>query len=158
LKPEERESIRVCHLPQGVSTAGEWYLSVPRHSAAPSVGLEIIKLMTSRQADIERVNSGAGLPVRKDIYSAHFGSRSDGAAVPEMRVSPFFSLDPQKLYEVFNHAIRRSKFRQYRKISEALSGALRSILEFEEASDNDRDERVRLILAEMDLSVRFLGS
>ena len=53
----ERDEIHVSALPQSLSVAGEWYLTVPGYSAAPDVGLQIIKLLTTHDAELTRLRA-----------------------------------------------------------------------------------------------------
>jgi len=109
---EDRSTIRVGPLPGAVSTAGEWYLGVPAYSAAPDVGLKLIKLFTTHEAESDRLRLGVGLPTRDSFYLETPGRSS---------ISPLFAMDADVLRGLVNNAFRRSSFGCYPKFSNLLS-------------------------------------
>ena len=118
---EERASIEVMPLPGGVSVAGEWYLGVPSYSAAPQVGLRIIELLTSPEAELDRVKLGIGLPTRVSFYAFRESS--------QVSVSPYFSMHGAALSDVVANAFPRSSFGCYPSVTATLSSHLQDLLE-----------------------------
>ncbi len=115
-----RADISISPLPGDASVAGEWFLSVPRYSAAPNVGLRLIQLYTSQEADIDRLKYGVGLPVRTSFYASQGNDTTS--------VSPFFSMDTSRLYQIIDKAFRRSSYGCYRQHASILSTHLQSLL------------------------------
>ena len=117
---EQRKNIYITMLPNKASVAGGWYLGVPKFSAAPEVGLEIIKLMTSKYAESERLRLGVGLPTRREFYRK-------ASSINDDRISPYFCVDIKKIAELLigkaENRFRRSDFACYTTISKVLSFA-----------------------------------
>jgi hypothetical protein len=121
----ERTTIRVRPLPGRVSIAGEWYLGMPAYSAATDVGLSMIRLLTSREAEIDRVHHGVGLPTRTSYYSG------------PTDVSPYFSIDfdSGEMPDLVQNSFPRSRFGCYVQFAGILRSHLRSILEIPDGAD-----------------------
>jgi KaiC/GvpD/RAD55 family RecA-like ATPase len=114
------ETLRVSMLPGGISTAGEWYLGIPAYSAAADAGLEMIKLMTTREAEANRLRLGIGLPVRSAFYRAH-----------KDRVSTNLSRSDDRafLHNCVDRAFRRSDIGCYHQVSSTVADHLLQLLE-----------------------------
>jgi KaiC/GvpD/RAD55 family RecA-like ATPase len=109
----------VALLPGGASIAGEWYLGVPAYSAAPYLALELMKALTTREAELERLRYGVGLPVRPTFYQG-----------VERLVTTHFELDdPRSVLSRIENAGRRSKVPGYSALSPVLTFHLRKIIE-----------------------------
>lgn len=117
------KKMAVCSLPQQITVAGEWYLAIPSYSTAPAVGLEIIRFLTSRHAEVDRMQRGVGLPTRKEFYE-RTKSESQSAVI-----SPYFSMQVDVLRDIVNKAFFRSKFGCYSTFSGVLAYHLKKILE-----------------------------
>jgi KaiC/GvpD/RAD55 family RecA-like ATPase len=117
LPPNEVDLIRIVALPQGVGVSGEWFLGVPSYSAAPDVALRLIRYLTSREAEFERLKRGVGLPTRPALYP-HEGD-----------VSEWFRLPVEELNQLFKNAFRRSDIPFYRGLSSVLASHLQAIIE-----------------------------
>lgn len=122
MEPSARRSIVVTPLPGGKTVAGEWYLGVPAYSAAPDVALEVIKILTTREEEFERLRRGVGLPTRGTLYSDEVISTLQSRRV---------NLSTKVLSGLFHGAFRRSRFDCYPKISRLLSFHLKRIIEIE---------------------------
>jgi len=120
MEPADRSEVLLGPLPGEVSVAGEWFLGVPRYSAAPDVGMRLIQLCTSPDAVMDRLMHGVGLPVQQTFYEKE-GESSTG-------ISPFISLDAQLLLKIIQGAFERSSFTCYRHYSSILATHLRSVL------------------------------
>jgi KaiC/GvpD/RAD55 family RecA-like ATPase len=120
MTPADRADIALVSLPGNVSVAGEWFMGVPRHSAAPDVGMRLIQLCTSPEAMIDRLMYGVGLPVQKSFYENQGGSGTS--------ISPFISLDAKLLLSTIENAFERSSFECYRRYASILAAHLRSVL------------------------------
>jgi KaiC/GvpD/RAD55 family RecA-like ATPase len=118
----ECSPIEVTMLPKDRMIAGEWYLGIPAYSAAPEVGLQLMKFMTSRDAELNRVRLGVGLPTRADFYS---GWRHGGQK--RVPVSPYFDLDTERIEKLLPLAFRRSDLGCYPQIASALGEQLRQL-------------------------------
>lgn len=124
MTPSERSNIRVGPLPGGVTTAGEWFLAVPAHSAAPELAIAMIQDLTSQNAESERVRQGVGLPTRISYYE--FAGASGEINTP---VSPYFSMPIGILRQLVADAFARSSIRCYTQFSSALTSHLLRMLE-----------------------------
>ena len=125
---EERSAISVLPLYGGVTTAGEWYLTIPAHSASPDVGLTLIENLTTPEREMQRLQIGVGLPTRESYYLSNGGEEGP-------QVSPYFHFSRAGLRQILNSAIRRSRFPCYERFSGAISAHLLWILEIPE-NDN----------------------
>jgi len=155
LPPSQRADITVCPLPGGIVIAGEWYLGIPAYSAAPDVGLDIIRLLTSREAELNRLRLGVGLPTRKAFYET-----GDCRGRQRSEISPFFSFSYglRGVQELLRNAFRRSDFHCYRKISRALNFYLGKVLELPEDSPAEIRSRIRALFLELRDSEDFMSS
>jgi KaiC/GvpD/RAD55 family RecA-like ATPase len=102
------------------TTAGEWYLAVPSHSASPEIGLRLIEELTTAQRETSRVELGVGLPTRTDFYQADS---------EEISVSRYFPFSRPRVYELMKKAMRRSDFKHYQQFSSSISSHLQWLLE-----------------------------
>jgi KaiC/GvpD/RAD55 family RecA-like ATPase len=131
ISPEVLDQIKIVPLPgkddKDVAIAGEWYLGISAYSTAPEVGLKIIELLTSEEAELERLNSGIGLPTHTRFYES---ANSDAL------VSPSFPMPKTDLMRLMNNAFRRSSFGCYSRVSTILAFHLKKCIEI---PDNDED-------------------
>jgi KaiC/GvpD/RAD55 family RecA-like ATPase len=153
LGAEEREKIKVAPLPGRVSVAGEWYCAVTAYSAAPDVGLEIIKLMTSREAEIDRLQSGVGLPTRFSFYK-----QPEKTSVMNIPISPYFSMDIHTLNELITNSFSRSKFGCYSQLTNILAYHLQRVITIPDGDDNEIEERIKNIFMSFETSISFVMS
>ena len=116
----DRSDVLLAPLPGRVSVAGEWFLGVPRYSAAPDVGMRLIQLCTSPEAVVDRLMHGVGLPVQQTFYENQGESSTS--------ISPFISIDAQLLLKIIQGAFERSSFTCYRRYASILATHLRSVL------------------------------
>jgi hypothetical protein len=151
LPPSERSRIVVGLLPNGITVAGEWHLGIPAYSAAPDVGLDIIRLLTTKDAELNRLRLGVGLPTGRTFYSGR-----DLPVRKKAEISPYFSIgsDLPELEALINNAFRRSDFHCYRKISRMLSLYLRKVIELPKASH----ARIADLFGELGGSEEFVQS
>lgn len=140
-----RAEVEVTTLPGNVTTAGEWYLGIPVYSAAPDIGLEIIKLLTSREAEFDRLRLGVGLPTRRAFYREI-----------DTNVSPFFTFRSGQLDELVNHAFRRSNFGCYAQLSDILAFHLQQIIEIPSGSTDEIEEQIARVLLNLERSIGFV--
>ena len=138
LDPEERRDIRVTTLPGSASIAGEWFLAVPIYSAAPDVGLEIIKLMTQPEAELDRLRCGVGLPTRSSFYEGRGFEQSADSGI-----SPYFSLPMAQLRKLVNGAFQRSNYDCYADFSNVLAYHLQKIIEIPDGTDEDIEREIQ---------------
>jgi hypothetical protein len=141
LNSETRALIRVSALPGRVSVAGDWFLAVPAYAAAPDVGLRVIKLFSTRDAELDRLKRGVGLPTRLTFYKPETRSALvDRPGVTDPRpgaltVSPYFSLHSDDLTSILENAFRRSMFECYHRQTGVLTAHLECILDFQEVDE-----------------------
>jgi KaiC/GvpD/RAD55 family RecA-like ATPase len=148
MTPGQRSQIRVEPLFHNRSTAGEWYLAIPSHSASPEVGLRLIEQLTSLDRETLRVELGVGLPTRTAYYQA--------SETSETSVSRYFHFPRLEVYQLLQKAIRRSNFSQYQRSSNTISSHLQWILEIPaEPKDGVSDNSVR---AEIERAMKSLAS
>ncbi len=126
MSPEGRSLVEVQPLFGGVTTAGDWYLSIPAHSASPEIGLDLIKNLAAPEREMQRLQLGVGLPTRETFYAPPVRGEDPRAGPP---VSPYFRLTRPQLGELVDKAIRRSRFHCYERFASAISAHLQSILE-----------------------------
>lgn len=119
---ERRDQIEVRPLPGNKAVAGEWYLGVPAYSAAPDVGLEIIRILTTRDEELERLRRGVGLPTRHSFYKSTTESNLQ---------SRYVTLSATLVGQLLKDSFRRSCFDCYPKVSRIISFHLKKIIEFE---------------------------
>lgn len=148
MEPEERREIQVKPLPGKLSTSGEWYLAIPAYSAAPDVGLHMIKLLTSRAAELERVMSGVGLPTRQTFYG--------GGESRVITVSPFFSMGVQLLGHLVEKAFERSQFACYTEFSGILGSYLRELIEIPDGRPDKVKTQIREKLETLKAGMDFV--
>jgi KaiC/GvpD/RAD55 family RecA-like ATPase len=148
LRPEDRNRIRVQPLFGNFTTAGEWYLALPAYSAAPEIGWDLIRLLTSYERELQRVYLGVGLPTRKAFYglpddSANLLPPKRGGV---MMLSPFFDLELPAMQDMVQNAFQRSRFPCYSRFTETISAHLKRILELPEPpAAARRDELYRQV-------------
>ncbi len=134
--PVERAQTTVVPLPGAISVAGEWFLALPRYSAAPDVGLKIIELYTSPEAEMDRVRYGVGLPVRSSFYRSIAGSSS-------ISVSPYFAMDGKDVLSIIENAFVRSSFACYTRQASMLSTHLKNVLSLPALEEHTLEAAVR---------------
>ncbi|MEN6428070.1 MAG: ATPase domain-containing protein [Phycisphaerales bacterium] len=153
MSSDQRSEIAVRLLPNGVSVAGEWYLGVPTYSAAPEAGLEIIRLMTSREAELNRLRLGVGLPTRREFYAT--GLSGDDC------ISPYFSADIREvgcaLEGTKGPHLRRSDFGCYSDLSQILTFYLQQIIEIPDG-DVPIADRIARVFAGFEKRMGFIRS
>ena len=140
LPAEERQNFKLSALPTpkgepNVAVAGEWYLAIPVFSAAPLLGLEIIRALTTRDEELHRMREGVGLPVSPDFYAPGGGLRSEGLARIDAR-------ELQLVHSLLRQAFRRSDMNQYATLSPILASHLRLVASMKPA--NGPPERWKL--------------
>lgn len=150
LSLEERGGINVVPLPNGITMAGEWYLGIPAYSAAPDVGLEIIKLLTNQTAELERMRSGIGLPTRSNFYEVKTGNFTG--------ISPYFSMESKALQTLVSNAFRRSDFDCYSQFSHILSYYLQRIIEIPDRDKKEIRTKIKNIFDSMEARMEFIRS
>lgn len=152
IEADDREKISVVLSPGKIAVAGEWYLGIPVCSAAPEVGLGIIKLMTTREAELERLRAGVGLPTRCGFYGKP-------SAITCEAISPYFSLDVTRLGEILkkksSSRFRRSDFGCYYSFRKTLTFHLQRIIEIPEDNEGKLDRDICDILASLKRHMDF---
>ena len=140
----------VTHLPNGVSTSGAWFVGVLSRSRASDLADSIIKQLTSRLANIDRLNQFVGLPVREDSYTIAGTDITKG-------VIPLKSLRPEFFWSVSRKPIQRSGFKNYISISDVIAGNLIQLLSLNEESVLPTiDEDAARCVANMRESIRMV--
>jgi hypothetical protein len=152
IDPAVRTQIRVCALPRDIAIAGEWYLALPSYSAAPEVGIEIIKSLTSPEAELDRLRYGVGLPTHSSFYET-----DPLEAAEEAAVSPYFSLDNKVLKKLIHQAFMRSDFGCYSPLSGLLAYYLQRIIEIPDANNIQIEERIRECFKAFDSKLNFMS-
>lgn len=153
--PEERAEIEVQALFGDITTAGEWYLAIPSHSASPEVGLRLLEYLTSPENETSRLEAGVGLPVRAAYY--------EGPEAHATSVSRYFRFDRQRVRKLLRNAIRRSSMRHYQRFSNTISSHLRWILEIPEphpgakCSDEPIRSEVTRTIMSLVTNIKFLS-
>jgi KaiC/GvpD/RAD55 family RecA-like ATPase len=148
LGPEQRGQIEVKPLFGAVTTAGDWYLAIPAHSASPEVGLRLIEHLTSPDRETARLELGVGLPTRRAYFEEK--GRDDTS------VSPYFKFSPASVNSLMNNAVRRSNIRGYQSFASTISSHLRWILEM--PVGEDKSHATDLVLhAEIEQRVKTLA-
>ncbi len=119
LSAEEATNIAVIPLPGDITVAGEWFLGIPSHSVAPDVGLRLIRNLTTREAEFERMKRGVGLPTRPRMYEG----------VPlDAPLSESFRLRLSDFHRLMKEPFRRSRFSCYSDSSDILATHLQAIV------------------------------
>jgi hypothetical protein len=131
-----------------VTTAGEWYLGVPAHSAAHETGLEIIRFLCTREREIQRMHLGVGLPTRSDYYEI------SKKAAPHASVSKHFLLHPEDLGKLLERPLRRSEFSCYSLFTGAMATHLQTLLEVTNASHVD--EQIQWLIENLQTSIQYI--
>ena len=149
-KADIRKHLKVMALPAGISVAGEWFLGVPSYSAAPDVGLEMIRLLTPHVAELSRLQRGVGLPTRQSFYSTRGKSKS-------IDISPLFSAPASVVRRLVEEGFQRSRFSTYRQFSSTLAHNLRRILEIPDSQERTLERRIQQILNDMQSEMKFAG-
>ncbi|MGA9772778.1 MAG: ATPase domain-containing protein [Blastocatellia bacterium] len=152
LLPEARSEIEVRALPGGIAIAGEWYLGVPAYSAAPDVGLGMIKLLTTHEAELDRLRLGIGLPTRSTFYEVPTEEMVDTG------ISPYFSIEMEELTKLIKGAFRRSDFGCYSSFSNVLAYYLQRIIEIPDGSKREVEKKIKNILRGVETRMDFLRS
>jgi KaiC/GvpD/RAD55 family RecA-like ATPase len=168
MMPENREHLRVRAVPGGRGVSGEWFLCIPKHSAARETGLEIIRRAVLPEAEIERLRLGVGLPVRKAFYpdaikGDETNCREQGASPSDIPSStgPIVGfgnllIDAADVRKQLDGAIKRSRLPGYAHWSSSLGTSLRMILSISEDGTAWRNA-VDRILAAASKSILYSG-
>lgn len=147
---QTRREIAVTLLPKGVCVAGEWFVAIPHYSAAAENGLELIRILTSREAELDRMVRGVGLPTRAAFYYGEEERPATGV------LSPFFRLKKKEVGDRIKTAFRRSQFQCYSLLSSVLATHLKQILEIPDCPGEELREEVSDILASLADTLRFV--
>lgn len=147
----EQQKIVVIQLPGGHTIAGEWFLGLPSYSAAPEAGLQLIRLLTTREAEMNRLHLGVGLPTRESFY------QEVGAAARE-DVSPYFRMSLETIGRLLTSAHQRSKFAGYSRVSGILTHNLKRVLSIPDGTDSEVEALIRRIMVEMEQELKFVES
>jgi KaiC/GvpD/RAD55 family RecA-like ATPase len=150
LEEKTRRDIAVALLPKEVCVAGEWYVAIPQYSAAPENGLELIRMLTSREAELDRMIRGVGLPTRAAFY---YGDKERPASGV---LSPFFRLKKNEVGDRISTAFRRSRFQCYSLLSPVLATHLKQILEIPDCPAEELRSEVGSVLASLVDTLRFV--
>ena len=147
-----RRQITVALLPKKVCVAGEWFVAIPQYSAAPGNGLDLIRILTSTAAELDRMVRGVGLPTRARFYYAEDKEPTSGV------LSPFFRLPKKEVGDRIQKAFRRSQFQCYSLLSGVLATHLKQILEVPDCSKDELREETGSILNSLVDTLRFVES
>ncbi len=150
LEESARQDISVALLPCGVSVAGEWFVAIPQYSAAVEKGLELIGRLTSKEAELDRMNHGVGLPTRQNFYYRENANSDFGM------VSPFFRLSKSEIGDRIRSAFRRSAFACYSLLSPILATHLKQILKMPDSARGVLRREVKDILVGLADTVGFV--
>lgn len=148
-----RKRIKVVALPGEITTAGEWYWGIPAHSAAPEVGLQVIKALTTRAKELDRLQQGIGLPTRRTFYQGLTESQS-----PEVDISSYFSLDPHVLQRLVKNAFKRSDCGCYSQFFDATARHLQNIIEIPDDSEAKVESQIYQAFESFRTSILFTRS
>ncbi|MGA2986643.1 MAG: hypothetical protein ABSG32_22815 [Terriglobia bacterium] len=146
MQSEERSRLQVRPLFHEITTAGDWYLAIPAHSASPDVGLKLIDNLTAPEREMQRLQMGSGLPTRSSFYT-----KTDGA---DPTVSPYFRFSRPHLEKLVEGAIRRSRFECYERFANTISVHLQWILEIPESAVVEQE--IQRTLASLISNIDFL--
>ncbi|HEX6288064.1 MAG TPA: ATPase domain-containing protein [Herpetosiphonaceae bacterium] len=141
---KDQQQIKVVPLPEQIAIAGDWYIGIPAYSAAPDVGLEVIKFLTSRDAETERLRKGVGLPTRQPFYA----DGSDGHSI-DTAISPYFSMSVDTVRTLVSEAYQRSDIRSYARLSSTLARCLQRIIEIPDDQSAYLDQRIKDIFRDL---------
>ncbi|HKY34997.1 MAG TPA: ATPase domain-containing protein [Polyangiaceae bacterium] len=130
---DERSKIVAVPVP-GRSMAGEWYMAIPSYSAAPGVGMRILRQLASRQANAERLYAGVGLPTLRSFYE-----RAD----PRSRFAPNFAATSLQIQDAIEGALPRSRFGCYADAAAVLGHHLVRMLELPMSSTAEVLDQLR---------------
>jgi KaiC/GvpD/RAD55 family RecA-like ATPase len=150
LEEAARQDIGLALLPRGVCVAGEWFVAIPQHSAAVEKGLELIGRLTSKEAELDRMNHGVGLPTRRDFYYRENANSDFGM------VSPFFRLSKSAMGARIRSAFRRSSFACYSLLSPILATHLKQILKMPDSARRVLRREVKDVLASLADTLGFI--
>lgn len=131
----DRVRLSVRALPGEITIGGEWYLTVPAHSAAPELAIAMVRDLTKWDAELERLRFGVGLPTRSSYYS--FANESVDLSTP---ASPYFSIRIGLLNKLVNTAFKRSTFACYNQFSSVLTSHLLRVLEMRSFVPSDAQD------------------
>jgi KaiC/GvpD/RAD55 family RecA-like ATPase len=153
LTPKQRQQFTVQPLYGSRTTAGEWYLTVPAHSASPEVALKLIEVLTEPDRETQRVELGVGLPTRAAYY--------DEPEAASASVSRYFDFKRSDLKPLFDRAIKRSSFRLYQQFAPTFSSHLRWIIDIADPplgseAKNYVDAEIERKLHSLVANIRFL--
>jgi hypothetical protein len=137
-----REDLVVSPLPGDIAIGGEWFLSVPKYSAAPDAALDIIKLLSTYQAELDRFAVGMGLPTRMSFYRSETPFSSS-------HLARYFSFNVERLAKIVNEAFTRSSLDCYQELSGLLSSHLQVIIDLPDEQSIER--QAPRILESLDL-------
>lgn len=143
--------IRVASLPRGISTAGEWFLALPGYSAAPDVGLQMINLMASRDAELNRLRLGVGLPTRASFYR-NLRERK----IANTPISPYFSMPVKVVEDLVTGAFRRSSFGCYLRVHRILASHIQRVLELDAQDEGTLRLEIGELLADARARMDFV--
>lgn len=149
---KNRRDITVTLLPKKVCVAGEWFVAIPQYSAASSNGLDLIRILTSTEAELDRMVRGIGLPTRSGFYYADDTQPMSGV------LSPFFRLEKKEVGDRIRTAFRRSQFSCYSLLSGVLATHIKQILEVPELSLDELRKETGSILGSLVDTFRFVQS
>ncbi|MHB8521882.1 MAG: ATPase domain-containing protein [Limisphaerales bacterium] len=114
--------VKIRTLPGNKSVAGEWYLGIPAYSAAPDVGLEVLRILTTREEELERFRRGVGLPTREAFYLPE---------AQDQHAARIHGLSASSIGSLLDKSFRRSWFDCYGKVSRIISFHLQTIIELD---------------------------
>lgn len=138
-------------LPGNVSIAGDEYLGVPVYSASPEVALEIIKLITTRQCELERTRSGMGLPTHRAFYEA-----PESRGLASISLSPDCSMPAEVLRKLVEDPFRRSWLGCYGELASVLAHHLERTLRIPDGPENAVCETIKHILESLRARAMFV--
>ena len=139
----EEVEIEVKPLFDDVSTAGEWYLAIPAHSAAPDIGLRLIDFLTQSDRETTRAELGVGLPTHTKYYESEQAS-----------ISRYFRFSRANVRRLLEKAFRRSDFYRYQRASGTVSSHLEWLLEI--GADPGAGKEIGRAMDSLVESVRFI--
>lgn len=123
-----RRKLLITTLPKNIGVAGEWYLGIPKYSAAQSDAQNLLETMCSEEEQFERMRLGVGLPVNARFYDYVQGDQE--------LVFKWFKLSKKDVRECLENSLRRSLLKNYRSIARPLAYHLKHILEIDPPRDS----------------------